>query len=139
MRLALECLAPLVAQDRVLGWFPQRDVDEAGARGQAAVPLEDPAGGLDLLRRQRLQRMPNLHPGVLSRLHHPLLPWLPKPRTLADGSGRHAADRDEKLAGAAHGLHARREPCRFGRFLPVLPQTNWYVKRMNSSFAATRQ
>jgi hypothetical protein len=38
MRLALERLTRLVAQDGVLGWFPQRDVDEAGARGQAAIP-----------------------------------------------------------------------------------------------------
>jgi hypothetical protein len=85
MRLALERLARLVAQDRVLGRFPQRDVDEARARGQAAVPLEDLADGLDLLGRQRIQRMPYLHPGVLSRLHDPLLSRLPEPRTLADG------------------------------------------------------
>ena len=69
MRLALERLARLVAQDGVLGWFPQRDVDEAGARGQAAVPIEDPADGLDLLRRQRLQRMPYPRADVLSRRH----------------------------------------------------------------------
>jgi len=76
MRLALERLALLVAQDRVLGRFPQRDVDETGARGQASVLPEDLAGGLDLLRRQRLQRVPHRHPDLLGRRHRPLLPWI---------------------------------------------------------------
>src|SRR2546429_51810 len=62
MRPALDRLARPVAQDGVLGWFAQRDVDEAGARGQATVAFEDLADGLDLLRRQRLQRMPHRHP-----------------------------------------------------------------------------
>src|SRR5262249_11225879 len=113
-----ERLARLVAQDRVLGWFPQRDVDEAGAFGQAAVPLEDPAGGFDLLRRQRLQRMPYLHPDVLSRRHHPLLP----------GS--------RSLAGPAHAPHTHLRTMHYGRFSLVIPQTNWCVKGMNSSFTA---
>jgi len=69
IRLALERLALLVAQHRVLGRFPQGDVDEAGALGQAAVLFQDPAGGLDLLRRQRLQWMPHLHPDLLGRRH----------------------------------------------------------------------
>jgi hypothetical protein len=72
VRLALERRALLVAQDRILGRFPQGDVDEAGARGQAAVTPEDPARGLDLLRRQRVQRMP--HPDLLGRRHRALLP-----------------------------------------------------------------
>src|SRR5689334_7104131 len=72
VRLALERLARLVAQDVILGRLPQRDVDETGARGQAAVAPEDPADGLDLLRRQRLQRMPYPCPDVLSR-RHPLV------------------------------------------------------------------
>jgi len=80
MRLAFGRLAPPVPQDRPLGWFPQRDVDEARTRGQATVLLEDPAGGLDLLRRQRVQQMPHPCPGVLGRLHHPPLPWFPAPR-----------------------------------------------------------
>ena len=67
MRLAVERVALPVAQDRVFGWFGQRDVDEAGARGQAAVPLEDPAGGLDLLRRQRVQHMRHSHSYYLRR------------------------------------------------------------------------
>ena len=87
MRLAVECLAPLVAQDRVLVRFVQRDVDEAGALGQATVLLEDLAGDLDLLRRQRLQRVLHRHPDLLGRRHRPLLPWLRKPWALADGSG----------------------------------------------------
>jgi hypothetical protein len=80
MRLAFERLARPVPQDRVLAWFAQRDVDEARTRGQGTVLLEDPAGGLDLLRRQRVQQMPHPCPGVLGRLHHPVLPWFPTPQ-----------------------------------------------------------
>src|SRR4029077_16069444 len=87
VRLAVERPTRLVPQYRVFGRFPQRDVDKPGAVGQAAVPFEDPADGLDLLRRQRLQRMPHPNPDVLGR-RHPL----------------------------------------------VVSQTNWYVKRTNSSF-----
>ena len=74
MRLALERLALLVAQDRILGRFPQGDVDEAGARGQAAVLPEDPARGFDLLPRQRVQRVPHPDPDLPGRRHRPLLP-----------------------------------------------------------------
>ena len=66
MRLTVERLAWLVVQDGVLGWFPERDVDEARARGQAAIPLENSADRLDLIRRQRVQRMPHPLPTALA-------------------------------------------------------------------------
>jgi len=47
-----------VVEDRFLGGFAQRDVDEARAVGEVAVALEDAGGGLDLGAGQRVQRMP---------------------------------------------------------------------------------
>jgi hypothetical protein len=78
--------------------------------------------------------MPDPHRDVFGRLHRPLLPWLRShehsltavgvaPPAAARGGGR-----------TAYALRAP-DPTRLAVLL-VLPQANWYVKRMNSSLPA---
>src|SRR5262249_62359978 len=56
--LALDGLPRLEAQDCRLVRFVERDEDKACGTGQAALGLQNAGSGLDLVRSQRVQRVP---------------------------------------------------------------------------------